>query len=175
VRTLDFYCGLIVGAAAAAYRVGGLLPADAFLPGTLLVLLTISTCAQTLFGLDGRTGITRYRLLPLPGWQVLLAKDIAFLMVALFLTLSLSPLAGFAGALAALATARKAAIHENRAQLRWRLQTGPNFGGALAQIVAIIGAATGTHVYSKLLLVPCVAVWVLSLWWGGRELDRLTT
>lgn len=172
VRTLDFYCALIVGGAAAAYRFAGLLPEDAFLPGTMLTLLCISTCAQTLFGLDGRAGLTRYRLLPMRGWKILLAKDVAFLVVAMLFTVALAPLAGFSGGLAALAAARYPAIRERRGQLRWRLQSGTSFGGALTQILAMVGAASAVHLYSALLLAPCVLAWLLSLWWGGRELER---
>jgi hypothetical protein len=172
LTTLDFYCALIVGGAALGYRLAGLLPPEAYLPGTLLTTLAISTCAQTLFGLDGRPGITRYRLLPLRGWQILLAKDAAYMLVSVALTLSLAPLAGVAAALAALATARKPAIHENRAQIRWRLQAGTNFGNAIFQILAIIGAATAVHLYSPLFLIPVIAIWLGSLWWGGREIER---
>jgi hypothetical protein len=171
-RTLDFYCALIVGGAALGYRIAGLLPPDAFLPGTLMTLLAISTCAQTLFGLDGRAGMTRYRLLPLRGWQIILAKDLAFIAITVLLTAALAPLAGFAGSLAALALARKPAIHENRPQLRWRLQSGTGFGNALAQILAMIGAATAVHLYSPLFVLPVIAVWIGSLWWAGREFER---
>jgi hypothetical protein len=172
VRTLDFYCALLVGGAALAYRATGLLPKDAMLPGTLLVLLAISTCAQTLFGLDGRAGLTRYRLLPLRGWQILLAKDIAFLAVIAVLTLALDPLAGVAGGTAALAAARKPAVAENRAQMRWRLQSGTEFGAALFQMLAMIGAASAVHLVNILSLLPVLGVWVFSLWWGGAQLDR---
>jgi hypothetical protein len=169
--TLDFYCALVPALAAIGYRAAGLLPGDAFLPGTWLVLLAISTPSQTLFGLDGRAGRTRYQLLPLAGWQVLVAKDIAFLMAAVALTAALAPAAGLAGALTALALGRKTAIHENRAQLRWRLQAGASFGPAVVQIIGMLGAASFEHVRGFLVLIPCVAVWAASLWWGGRELD----
>ncbi len=169
--TLDFYCALIPAIAALGYRVAGLLPKDAFLPGTLIVLLAISTPSQTLFGLDGRAGLTRYRLLPIAGWRVLVAKDTAFLLAAVVLTAALAPLAGLAGALIALAMGRRAAIQENRAQLRWRLQTGVSFGPALAQIVAMLGAAAFEYAKGPLILLPCIAAWGASLWWGGNRLD----
>ena len=172
VRTLDFYCALLVGGAAAAYRLAGLLPADAHLPGTLLAMLAISTCAQTPFGLDGRAGMTRYRLLPLKGWQILLAKDIAYLLICVLLTVALDPLAGLAAGFVSLAAARKPAVQERRAQLRWRLQAGTAFGGAIAQIILLMAAASATHLVSRLFLIPCVLGWAFSLWWGGRELDR---
>ena len=50
--------------------------------------------------------MTRYRLLPLRGWQILLAKDVAFLGVLLLLTLPLDARAGLAFGLAALAIGR---------------------------------------------------------------------
>ncbi len=171
MTTLDFYCALIPGAGAAAYRVAGLLPADAGLPLTWIVLLCISTCAQTLFGLDGKAGMTRYRLIPLSGWRVLLAKDLAFLTVVVLLTVALSPVAGLAGGLVALAAVRHAAITENRPQTRWRLQAGTSFGAAITQMVLMVGAASWANSAGPLVLVPCVAVWAGSLWWGGRLLD----
>ena len=171
VRTLDFYCALVVGGAAAVYRLAGLLPPDAYLPVTLLTVLALSTCAQTLFGLDGRAGMTRYRLLPIRGWQMLLAKDIAFLSIAVLLTLTSDPLAGLAAGMAALALARKAAVRETRHQMRWRLQAGTEFGVALVQMMALIGAASVVHL-SRWFLLAAAAVWVFSLWWGGRELER---
>ena len=172
VRTLDFYCALVVGGAAAVYRLARLLPPDAHLTTTLLTVLALSTCAQTLFGLDGRTGMTRYRLLPIRGWQMLLAKDIAFLAIAVMLTLALDPLAGLAAGMAALALARKAAVRETRPQMRWRLQAGTEFGVALLQIMALIGAASVVHLMSRWFLFAAAAVWVFSLWRGGRELER---
>jgi hypothetical protein len=116
--------------------------------------------------------LTRYRLLPLRGWQILLAKDIAFLAVIAVLTLALDPLAGVAGGTAALAAARKPAVAENRAQMRWRLQAGTEFGAALFQMLAMIGAASAVHLVSILFLLPALGVWVFSLWWGGVQLDR---
>lgn len=171
LTTLDFYCALVPAVAAIAYRAAGLLPKEAFLWGTLLVLLALSTPAQTLFGLDGRAGLTRYRLLPMAGWKVLLAKDIAFLLAAVVLTAALVPAAGLAGALAALAFGRKTAIQENRTQLRWRLQAGASFGPALLQIAGTLGAASFEHARGPLVLIPCLALWAVSLWWGGRQLD----
>jgi hypothetical protein len=172
LRTLDFYCALIVGGAAVIYRAAGLLPSDAHLPGTLLVALAISTCAQTIFGLDGRAGMTRYHLLPIRGWQILLAKDVAFMAVSVLLTAALDPLAGLAASMAGLAAARIPAVRETRWQIRWRLQAGAGFGPAFAQILALIAAATTTHLVSPLFAAAPAVVWAYSLWWGGREFER---
>ena len=54
----------------------------------------MSSYAQCLFGLDGEGGRSRYRLLPVRGWQLLLAKDAAFLIVLLPLTLTVAILPG---------------------------------------------------------------------------------
>ena len=113
----------------------------------------------------------RYRLMPLRGWRVLLAKDLAFLIVVLVLTAALSPVAGLAGALVALATVRKAAIVENRPQTRWRLQAGTSFGAAITQMVLMVGAASWANIKGPLVLIPCFAAWMISLWRGGLKLE----
>lgn len=171
LTTLDFYCALVPAVAAVGYRLAGLLPADAHLPGTCIVLLCISTPSQALFGLDGRGGLTRYRLMPLAGWRILLAKDIAFLLAAIALAAALSPFDAACGALVALALGRKASLYENKPQLRWRLQSGASFGPAVVQIILMLGAASFAQFRGPLVLIPCLAIWAISLWWGGRILD----
>src|SRR5205823_12599907 len=88
LSTLDFYCALILSLSAAGLRAAGAaMPADAFMAMALLVVLALASYAQCLFGLDGEGGLGRYGLLPLKGWRMLAAKDAAFLLVALALTL----------------------------------------------------------------------------------------
>ena len=115
--------------------------------------------------------MTRYRLLPIPGWQMLLAKDVAFLSIALLLTAPLSPLAGSAAALMALTTGHHVSVTRYREQTRWRFQSGASFGSSLGQIILMILAATGTAYAGPLMLAPCVAAYVWSTWWFGRTLD----
>jgi hypothetical protein len=103
LSTLDFWSGAIASAFSIAFRATGLLPPEALLPMTILVMLAISTHAQTLFGLDGDGGMARYRLLPVPGWQILAAKDVPFLLASMVMTLPLAPAAGLGAALTALA------------------------------------------------------------------------
>ncbi len=172
LSTLDFYGGLVVVVPALIFRAKGLLPAQAYFPLTIVVMLTISTYAQCLFGLDGEGGLTRYRLLPLPGWQILAAKDAAFLLITLALTLPLSPIGGLAAALAALAVGHRASITEQRAQVRWRFHSGVTLGDSLLQIVPMIMAAAGAEYASPLLLAPCLAACAWSTWWFGRVLER---
>jgi hypothetical protein len=98
LSTLDFWGSAAVGAFPIGLRIAGALTPDALLPSTILVMLAISTYAQALFGLDGEGGMTRYRLLPVPGWQILAAKDVAFVLLSVMLTLPLAPAAGLAAA-----------------------------------------------------------------------------
>ena len=171
LATLDFYCALILSAAVLLYRifVPGL-PREALLAMTVLVVAAMSSYAQCLFGLDGEGGLSRYRLLPVSGWQLLLAKDAAFFAAVIPLTLPLAPLAGFGGALVALAVGHAPAVGHPREQTRWRFSTGAALGNGLVQMVAI--AMTASSIFStSLWFLPLAAVaWAVSLWWYGSKL-----
>jgi hypothetical protein len=169
---LDFCCGALIAVAALGWRLAKLLPTDAFFPLTIVSMLAISTCALTLFGLEGPAGMLRYRLMPLRGWQILIAKDAAFLTIALILALPLSIPGAMAAAFIALAVGHKASIRTPRPQSRWRFQTGPSFGDALAQIIPMTSAGAAVVYSSKLILLPCIAAWAISTWYFGREIDR---
>lgn len=169
--TLDFYAGLILAVPALFFRLNGSLPRDAFLPLTLVILLTISTYAQCLLGLDGAGGWTRYRLLPLASWKILAAKDVTFLFVAILFTLPLSPVAGLAAALMGLAVGHRASVTQLQTQARWRFQSTGSLGASLTQMVLMILAGTAVAYKSSLALLPCAAIYVCSTWWFGRVLD----
>jgi hypothetical protein len=176
LSTLDFYCALILSLCVLAYRLfGPPLPPEAFLAVTVLVVLALSSYAQCLFGLDGAGGLSRYRLLPLRGWQILAAKDAAFLLVAIPLTLPLSPLAGVGAALAALALGHDPTIHLPRVQARWRFSTGASLLFGLFQAAMMAMAAAGIFFSSPLVLLVCMGAWLVSLWHYGRKIDRVPT
>ena len=103
---LDPYLALLISLSATAWRFFGKADPAALPILALLVAVAISTYAQCLFALETASGMTRYRLLPLRGWQILIAKDVAFLGLLLLLTLPLDPRAGMAFGLAALAIGR---------------------------------------------------------------------
>lgn len=170
--TLDFATGAVIAVASLAWRIAGLLPKEAFFPMTFVAMLAISTCGLSLFGLDGSAGITRYRLLPLRGWQILLAKDIAFIVMAFLVALPLYLPGALAAALIALATGHRTSVRHQEPQLRWRFQTGPSFGDAITQIVAMTMAGAAVAYSSAWFLVLFVPVWAISVWWFGREFDR---
>jgi hypothetical protein len=171
LSTLDFWCSAVVSATSLGFRAAGLLPAEALLPMTILVMLALSTYAQTLFGLDGDGGMTRYRLLPLPGWQILAAKDVPFLLASVAMTLPLAPGAGLAIALSALAAGRHASVTHHSNQVRWRFSSGVSFATSIFQIVVMSLAAAAVHAVPLAVLL-CAAVYGWSTWWCGRVLEQ---
>jgi hypothetical protein len=172
LSTLDFWCSVVVSAVAWGFRVAGHLPPAALLPLTILTMLAISTYAQTLFGLDGAGGMTRYRLLPVPGWQVLAAKDAPFLLLCVLVTLPLAPVAGLAAALFALAIGHRASVAHHSDQVRWRFSSGLGFADSILQVIAMAAAAAAVH-SMPLLLLPCAGIYAGSVWWYGRAVPGL--
>jgi len=171
LSTLDLYCAILLTAAAIAFRIAGVLPREGFLALTVLVQVALSSYAQSLFGLDGRSGRQRYRLLPLRGWQVLFAKDAAFLSAAILLALPLAPLAGTGAALVALAMGHEPSVNRPRIQSRWRFSSGGSIIFGLVQAAAMGGAASAIAFTSPLFLGACVAAWAGSLWYYGRLIE----
>jgi len=172
VSTLDFYLALLLSLSALVYRMtGGVLPPEGRLAITLLVVLALATYAQCLFGLDGAAGKSRYRLLPLRGWQLLAAKDVAYLFVTAILSLPLAPWAGIAAALISLAAGHSLSIGPARPQRRWRFSSGP-LVPALAQVAAMVGAAAAVFFQGAWVLGLCVAVWAVSTWVYGGRMER---
>jgi hypothetical protein len=173
--TLDVYCALLLSLSVLGFRIAlPSMPREAFLMITILVVVALSSYAQCLFGLDGRGGLARYRLLPLQGWQVLAAKDIAFLLVMIPLTLPLAPLAGIGGALIALAAGHLNSVNTPRSQVRWRFTTGAELRKGIVQVLAIVVAASTIYFYSAWSLIVCVAALAASVWWCGPLLTQLS-
>lgn len=175
LSVLDPYLAALLSLAGSAYRFLGPSPdAAAFPILAMLVALALSTYAQGLFSLDGAVGMTRYRLLPLRGWQILLAKDAAYLGILLILVLPLSPLPGLTFGLAALGIGHFPSVLLRLPQRRWRFTGGRVLFGA-AQI--LIGFALG---YAEdhagiLYLAAAAAAWLCSTAWCGRHWDRVLT
>lgn len=172
LASLDFYCALMLSGGALICRVIGFVPHDADLPMTLLIMLALSTYSQSLFGLDGAGGLARYRLLPVPGWRILAAKDAAYVVIAVLLTAPWSPIAGLSAALMALALGHYTSVKQRRTQIRWRFTTGASFGSAIIQILLMDLAAAGSVLVSPALALVAVAAYAGSTWWMGREWER---
>jgi hypothetical protein len=172
LSTLDFYCALLLSASAGIYRFAGpAMPREAFMAMTVLVVVALSSYAQCLFGLDGAGGWSRYRLLPLRGWQILAAKDAAFLLVTAVLVAPLAPLAGMGAALVALAMGRRPAVEDPRPQTRWRFSAGASPIYGVVEVMAMASAASAIFFTSALIAIPCLGAWLGSLWWYGRRME----
>lgn len=172
MMTLDFYVALTVSVCGAIYRWTDAHADPAAYPVlAAVVALALSTYAQRMFGFDGRAGETRYRLLPMRGWQLLLAKDAAYLVVLTLLILPLGVLPGLAFGLMALAVGRYASLTSTGMQLRWRFVGGDLPVGVL-QVIAGVAAAFASLRFGLLALGGCVAVYLISLIVGGRIWEK---
>ena len=169
-RTLDFYTALLLSIAGTAYRFAADRPkSEAFPILALLISISFSTYAQRMFGLESPGSRARYRLLPLAGWRILLAKDLAYLVVLALLTLPLALLPGMACGLVVIAVGRYPSLRQKAPQQPWRFTAGdPRFGVAQIVLGALIAMATVrvSHWYAGC----AAAAYVLSLpagnfWW----------
>jgi hypothetical protein len=172
MMTLDFYVALAVSVCGTIYRWTDPHADRAAYPVlATVVALALSTYAQRMFGFDGPAGETRYRLLPMRGWQLLLAKDAAYLVVLTLLVLPLGVLPGLAFGLMALAVGRYASLTSSGTQLRWRFVGGDLPVGVL-QVIAGAGAAFASLRFGLLGICGCVAVYLISLIAGGRIWEK---
>ena len=170
--TLDLWAAVLIAGAGVAYRV--LTPApDPAARGVLgvLIALTLSTLAQRSFSLTGPGGVTRYRLLGLRGWRILLAYDVALLLVTGLLSAPFHLGAGLGCMLVALAVGRWPAVRQEAWGRRWRLSAGDIRFGA-AQVVFGVMAGAGTVALGARVLIAACLVYAVSLWAGDRWWSR---
>ncbi len=173
LSVLDCYAALALAIAGTLYRLlGSNADPDAFLIVALVVIIALSTYGQCLFGLDLPWGIARYRVLPLRGYEILLAKDIAFLCVAIVLVAPLAPLPGMAGALVALAVGHHGSVLRPLPQARWRFTGGVLFPSGFFQVFPLVAIGVATGRGSLWYLGLALAAYLVSLWYYGREWDR---
>ncbi|HEX7360396.1 MAG TPA: hypothetical protein VF283_07875 [Bryobacteraceae bacterium] len=172
VRTLDPYLAFVLMACTELYKLSGK-PLDPAAPRilALLVVLALSTETQVLFGIDGH-GAERYRQLPIRGWRILLAKDLAFLVLLALLVLPLDWVSGLMGGLAALAIGHRRSVGRPIAQTPWRFTSGAIAPDGVLQIAAVfaVGLAVGTE--GLWLICLCIAAWIASLLFYGWRWDR---
>ncbi len=138
--TLDFWAALLVALGGTLYRLLGRSPEpEAFPILALVVGIAMSTVAQRTFSLDEGRALLRYRLLPIPGWKLLLTQDAILLIPLLVMVSFLSLRTGLAFGLVAITVGRYPSLRQRVNQRRWRFVGGdPRFG--VAQ-VALGGAA----------------------------------
>ena len=170
--TLDPYLALTLMACTELYRASGKPLAPTVLQiMSLLVCLALSTETQVLFSLDG-AGAGRYRQFPLRGWQILLAKDLAYLALLGLLVLPLDFVGGFAGGVTVLAIGHHRSVFQSAAQARWRFTSGSLFPDGAIQVAALF--AVGLQVKKMLLPLAglCFICWLASLFFYGWQWDR---
>lgn len=173
LSVLDGYAALALALGGALYRLFGAHPEpDAFLILAMVVVIAISTYGQCLFGLDLPWGVARYRVLPLRGYQILLAKDIAFLCVAAVLVAPLALLPGLAGALVALAVGHHASVLQPLPQTRWRFTGGTLWPSGFLQVFPLVAVGVATGRASVWYLGLALAAYLGSLWYYGRRWDK---
>ena len=173
LSVLDIYIAVLLSAGATAYRFLAPHPdPDAFPILAMVVALAMSTYAQCLFGLDVRSSaMMRYRMLPLAGWEILLAKDLAFLAVLFVLVVPLHPAAGMTFGLAALAIGHFPSLCLPAAQQRWRF-TGSRLLPGVVQGLVALALGFGEFQRGWIFLALSAILFLLSLWFFGRYWDR---
>jgi hypothetical protein len=173
LSVLDPYLAVLLSVAGICYRVFSPHPDKAAFPILgILIALALSTYAQSLFALDYAGGTTRYRLLPLRGWEILLAKDICFLAILFVLLLPLDPWPGFTFGVAALAIGHHSSVLLRLPQRRWRFTAGRLLPVGALQAIAGIALGSAELQHGALVLVLTGAAYLVSLYWYGRRWDR---
>ncbi len=169
LTTLDPYVGLLLSLATTIFRItGGALPPEALPVISMVIVVTVSTSAQVLIGLDG-AGAQRYRLMPIAGWRILLAKDAAFMVLLLILTAPIELPASLTAGLAALAIGHYQSVMQPVPEKRWRFTSGVLFPAGALQMFAIFALGNAVLKYGPLFFVLTLAAWFVSLLWFGRK------
>jgi hypothetical protein len=173
LHTLDPYVALALMAATTLYRLSGK-PLDPSAPKiiSLIVALAVSTQTQVLFGIDGR-GAERYRLFPLRGWQILLAKDLAFLAMLLLLVAPLDIVSGMFGGMAALAIGHHRSVLQPIKQTRWRFTSGALIPDGVIQTMALFAVGATVRDWGAPFMALCLVAWIGSLLFFGWRWDRV--
>jgi hypothetical protein len=173
LSVMDPYAGALLSLGGGAYRFFAPHPdpsASAIM--SLLVALSLSTYAQSLFGLELGSGVTRYHLLPLAGWQILLAKDLAFLALLLVLLLPLDIAPGMTLGFIALAVGHHSSLMLDLPHVRWRFTGGRLLFVTVLQLVGGMALGFMEHDRGPVVLLLAVGAYLVSLWYYGRRWDR---
>ena len=171
LSVLDPYLALLLTIGALAYRFSPHPNKSAFTVMALVVSLTLGTYAQCLFGLEFGSGLIRYRLLPLRGWQILLSKDLAFLIVLTILVLALNPVAGIVSGLGMLTIGHHISVRERLPQKRWRFTGGELLPAGALQTLGSSALGYAAYQSGPLYIAIALVAWAVSLYIYGRAWD----
>ena len=172
IVSLEFWMALLLSASTAAYKifVAPLHERAGFMIG-LLIVLAFASYSACLFGLDREPGVTRYKLLPVPGWAVLTSKTAALLLVIGLLTFHLALLPCLAGMLVVAAASQMAAILERTDQVRWRFSSGPTLRMGFVQLPALGLGLGGTYYWPAAGIAVSILIFAATTWWNGHLLE----
>jgi len=170
---LDPYLALMLCAAGTSYRFLYAHPDPAAPPViAILIALAMSTYTQSLFGLELGSGMTRYRLLPLRGWEILLAKDMAFLIVLGAMIIPFDIGTGLTFGLLSLALGHHSSIYQKIPQKRWRFAAGRLMPVGALQGLGGVVVAFQERDRGPIVLAGAAVAWIASIWFYGRRWDQ---
>jgi hypothetical protein len=171
LRTLDTYVALTLVIATELYRATGKpLDPSALQILALVVVVAISTETQVLFGIDGH-GVARYSQWPVRGWQILLAKDLAFLVMLSILVAPLDVVSGLVAGIAALAIGHSRSVLKPVHQAAWRFTSGALLPDGLIQIAVLFAVGKSARTI-PILIALSVLGWLGSVFFYGWRWDR---
>ena len=172
LTTLDHYMALLLAGSTKLYQLSGK-PLDpaALRIMSLVTAVAMSTSAQLLIGLDG-AGAERYRYLPIRGWQILWAKDLAFLALLALFIVPLDWISGLSAGIAALTVGHHRSMVQTTPQVRWRFTSGVLFPDGVVQMIALFAVGNSARTLGFAVIGPCLLCWLLSLLFFGRKWDR---
>ena len=172
LRTLDPYAALALFTATVGFQISGQpLEADAKHIMAMIITLALSTHTQVLFGIDGY-GAERYRLMPLRGWQILLAKDSAFLAMLALLVAPLDIAAGMLGGIVSLTTGHHVSVTNPSRQAAWRFTEGAAAPWGIVQTILLFASGSALRELGWGLFAGCVGAWAVSVAVYGWVWDR---
>lgn len=162
--SLDVWLAALLAGLSIAYRFLAAYPDPAAFPIlAILIALCIGNYAQCLFGRDlAGSAVTRYRLLPVRGWRVLLAKGASVLALTLVLTAAVDPAAGLTYGFAALAFGNHASIVHGAPLRVWRFSGSRLYLGVTQGVAGIVLAFAGVH-RDAIFLAISAALYALSV------------
>jgi hypothetical protein len=138
-----------------------------------LVVIFLSTLAQCQFGFDDAAERVRYRLIPLSGARILLAKDLAWVVLALLLTWPFHLLACLCSSAAVLAIGHHTAVTQPVRQNRWRFAEGRLGTVGLLQMFAAMSSGVAVAQVGAVVVIPFAGAYLASLWFYGRKWEQL--
>jgi hypothetical protein len=164
---LDCWLAALISACGLFYR-----DPDALVVLTPLAMLALSTPANCLFSLDIPGGLTRYQLFPLSAFRILAAKNVAYLLLAITVSLPLAPLSGVASALTALAFGNYFSVIHPLAQRPWRFAAGSALVPGLMQSAALVAAGVAAARLPLWFVLIPFAAWLASLVFSSQLAAR---